>query len=158
MTVKIKLAEGVKLPEYKTSGAAAVDLSANITTDLIIGPGQTVAISTGVFVDMTEDPTLCALVLPRSGLGGKGLVLGNTVGLIDNDYQGEVIIMAHNRNPAVVKQGMGVGSSGMHLTITPGMRLAQMMFLNFAPVDLEVVEDFEEETERGTGGFGSTGV
>lgn len=155
--VKIILKDGAKMPQYATDGSAAVDLSANIKSPVVIRPGETVAISTGIELDMTETSNLCAKVLPRSGLGKKGLVLANTVGLIDNDYQGEIIVMAHNRNPSVQRQGMGL-NTGDSIVIEPDMRLAQLMFQEFIQVELEEVKGFKAATKRGKGGFGSTGT
>ncbi|MDX5412836.1 MAG: dUTP diphosphatase [Rhodobacterales bacterium] len=156
MTVKIKLEKGVNLPAYATDGSAAVDLVANIKAPFTIAAGEVAKIPTGVRVDMTEHPGVCALLLPRSGLGSKGLVLANTVGLIDNDYQGEIVVMAFNRN-GPKQAGMGF-KTGESVTITPGMRLAQLMFTRFEPVEFEQVEAFAVETERGENGFGSTGA
>lgn len=114
--VKIILDESLKelgkregfepLPAYATPGSAAVDLRANIERPVTLRPGQVEAIPTGIKLDMGGLPGTCALVLPRSGMGKKGLVLANTIGLIDNDYQGEVIVMAMNRNPSAIKSGM----------------------------------------------------
>lgn len=156
MTVKIKLEKGVNAPAYATEGSAAVDLCANIKASFTIAPGEVAQIPTGVRVDMTEHPGVCALLLPRSGLGVKGLVLANTIGLIDNDYQGEVVVMALNRNVSQ-KAGMGV-KAGQSITIEPGMRLAQLMFTRFEPVVFEQVEKFAAVTDRGEGKLGSTGV
>lgn len=154
--VKLKLAEGIEPPKYGSDGAAAVDVIANIDKPITLKAGETVKIPTGIYMDMTETPDLCAIAMPRSGLGSKGLVLANTIGLLDNDYQGQAMIVAFNRNPAVVMNGMGV-AAGPSLTIEPGMRLAQVMFTRFERVSFEVQEQFDSETERGEGGFGSTG-
>lgn len=157
MTVKIILEEGVDLPEYATAGSAAVDLRANLKEKVTLRAGEVKMIPTGVRLDMTDHPDVCALLMPRSGLGSKtGLVLANTVGLIDNDYQGEVVVAAMNRNPAVEKKGMGI-VNGEVITIEPGMKLAQLMFTTFDQVEFEQVEGFDGETDRGEGGFGSTG-
>lgn len=158
MTVKIILEEGVDLPEYATAGSAAVDLRANLKTPIQLRPGEVKMIPTGIRLDMSDHPDVCALLLPRSGLGSKvGLVLGNTVGLIDNDYQGEIVVAAMNRNPTVEKKGMGVVQGEKIITIEPGMKLAQLMFTSFEQVEFEQVEGFDGETDRGEGGFGSTG-
>ena len=132
-----------EIPEYQTSGSAGIDLQACIDEIITIKPGETQLIPSGIAVHI-NDPGLAAVLLPRSGLGHKkGLVLGNLVGLIDSDYQGEVFISCWNR-----------GNS--EIDIEPGMRLAQMVFLPVEQVNFNVVEDFEE-SERGAGGFGHTG-
>ncbi|MBV6635503.1 MAG: dUTP diphosphatase [Mameliella sp.] len=155
--VKMVLAEGVEQPVRGSERAAAIDLRANIEAPGPIPPGETRFIPTGVFLDMSADPTLAALVLPRSGLGAKtGLVLGNTVGLIDNDYRGELLIAAWNRNGETRRVGMGTVKNE-NIIIEPGMKLAQLVFLNFAFPEIEVVEELSE-SERGAGGFGSTGA
>ena len=132
-----------EIPEYQTSGSAGIDLQACIDEIITIKPGETQLIPSGIAVHI-NDPGLAAVLLPRSGLGHKkGVVLGNLVGLIDSDYQGEVFISCWNR-----------GNS--EIDIEPGMRLAQMVFLPVEQVNFNVVEDFEE-SERGAGGFGHTG-
>jgi len=132
-----------EIPEYQTSGSAGIDLQACIDEIITIKPGETELIPSGIAVHI-DDPGLAAVLLPRSGLGHKkGLVLGNLVGLIDSDYQGEVFISCWNR-----------GNS--EIDIEPGMRLAQMVFLPVEQVNFNIVEDFEE-SERGAGGFGHTG-
>lgn len=133
-----------EMPSYATAGSAGVDLRACLDDKLCIAPGETVLIPTGLSIYMA-DPKLAATILPRSGLGHKhGIVLGNLVGLIDSDYQGEVKISCWNRG-------------NDHFTIEPGDRIAQLVFLPVIQVDFNVVEEFEE-TQRGTGGFGHTGV
>jgi len=157
--IKIKLERGATVPEYATLGSAAVDLVAMNDAPISIHPGaDPVAIPTGISLDMTSAENVCALILPRSGLGVKGLVLGNTVGLIDNDYQGEIKVMAWNRNSAVKPMHMGTSVNMTPIVIEPGMRLAQLMFMTFAPVEFDVVDNFDQETDRGDGAFGSTGV
>ena len=132
-----------EIPEYQTSGSAGIDLQACIDEIITIKPGETELIPSGIAVHI-DDPGLAAVLLPRSGLGHKkGLVLGNLVGLIDSDYQGEVFISCWNR-----------GNS--EIDIEPGMRLAQMVFLPVEQVNFNIVEDFEE-SERGAGGVGHTG-
>jgi len=157
MTIKIILEDGAKMPKYATDGSAAVDLVANIAEEIKLAPQQVAIISTGIKVDMTAEPNLCAEVMPRSGMGKKGLVLANTIGLIDNDYQGEIMIMAFNRNPVSMKAGMGF-EAGASITIEPGMRIAQMKFSTFAQAEFKEVKDFDEKTARGEGKFGSTGT
>jgi dUTP pyrophosphatase len=131
------------LPEYATEGSAGVDLRACIDEPLEIKPGQTELIPTGMAVYI-EDPGLAAMILPRSGLGHKsGIVLGNLVGLIDSDYQGQLFVSCWNR-----------GSEPF--TLEPGLRLAQMIIVPVLQVDFDVVEEFAS-SERGAGGFGHTG-
>lgn len=131
------------LPHYATPGSAGLDLRACLTEAKQMAPGETCFIPTGIAIHIA-DPTLAAVILPRSGLGHKhGIVLGNLVGLIDSDYQGEILISCWNR---------GQDS----FTINPGERIAQMVFLPVAQVGFEQVEEFNS-SERGTGGFGSSG-
>ncbi|MDY6375504.1 MAG: dUTP diphosphatase, partial [Succinivibrionaceae bacterium] len=112
--------------------------------DTVIHPGETVFIPSGIAVNM-KNPDMAAVVLPRSGLGAKhGLVLGNLVGLIDSDYQGELVIAAWNRGQK-------------DITVTPGERIAQLVFLPVIQADFTEVDEFDK-SERGEGGFGSTGV
>jgi len=132
------------LPHYATDGSAGVDLRACLEVALTVAPGETHLVPSGIAVHMA-DPELAAVVLPRSGLGHKkGIVLGNLVGLIDSDYQGQVMISVWNR-----------GSESV--TIEPGDRIAQMVFVPVKRVAFEVVEDFETSA-RGDGGFGHTGT
>lgn len=159
--VKIILEEGVTMPAVATKGAAAVDLCAHIEQPVLIrAQAEAILIPTGIKLDMTATPGLCALVLPRSGLGHKqGLVLGNGVGLIDNDYQGEIFVSAWNRNPVAQRNGMGASVANAPIEIKPGMRLAQLMFLQAATseVSFQKVTSFKA-SDRGEGGFGSTGT
>ncbi|MGA8260992.1 MAG: dUTP diphosphatase [Arenicellales bacterium] len=132
------------LPEYATDGSAGVDLRACLDQPLTIQPGETHLVPSGIAVHMA-DRGLAAVVLPRSGLGHKkGIVLGNLVGLIDSDYQGQVMISVWNRGRETV-------------TVEPGDRIAQMVFVPVARVRFEVVEEFETSA-RGDGGFGHTGT
>jgi len=132
------------LPQYKTSGAAGIDLSACLEQAYMLEPGATTLISTGIAVYIA-DPNWAAMILPRSGLGHKnGIVLGNGVGLIDSDYQGELKVSCWNRGHQA-------------FTIEPGARIAQCIFVPVAQVQFELVEAFDE-TERGEGGFGHTGI
>lgn len=134
----------IPLPTYTTSGAAAMDLRACLDAPKTVQPGETTLIPSGIAINI-HDPSLVALLVPRSGLGIKhGIVLANTVGVIDSDYQGEI--------------GIGVVNRGVApYTIEPGERICQMMFVPVLQADLCVVSEFSEESERGTGGFGSTG-
>ena len=132
-----------KLPQYATPGSAGIDLCACIDDMLELKPGETKLIPAGIAVHI-KDPSVCATILPRSGLGHKhGIVLGNLVGLIDSDYQGQLQVSAWNR-------------SNTTYTIQPGERIAQLVFLPVIQATFNIVDEFEE-TERGEGGFGSTG-
>ena len=134
----------IPIPKYETKGSAGLDLRACIDEQLILNPGKTEMIPMG-FAMHLEDKNLAALVIPRSGLGSKfGIVLGNLVGLIDSDYQGELMVPAWNR-------------SEKKFEINPGDRIAQMIVVPIVQVDLEIVEDFKE-SERGSKGFGSSGI
>ncbi len=138
-----RLGADFPLPAHATEGAAGVDLRACIEGRLQLDPGQTALIPTGMAVHI-EDPGLAAMILPRSGLGHKhGIVLGNLVGLIDSDYQGEIMVSCWNR-----------GSEPF--VIEPGVRLAQMVFVPVMQVEFDVVEEFAA-SRRGAGGFGHTG-
>ena len=132
------------LPAYATDASAALDLRAALDAPLVLEPGDAALVPSGLAIHLA-DPTLCALVLPRSGLGHKhGIVLGNGTGLIDADYQGPLLISVWNR-----------GSEAF--TITPGDRIAQLLVLPIVRATLQVVDTFEESA-RGSGGFGHTGV
>jgi len=130
-------------PQYGTAGAAGLDLRACLDEALTLQPGDTHLIPTGIAIHLA-DPGLAALILPRSGLGHKhGIVMGNLVGLIDSDYQGQVFVSTWNRGKEA-------------FTIQPMDRIAQMVVVPVVQVELNVVEDFSA-SERGAGGFGSTG-
>jgi len=132
------------LPDYATAASAGMDLRAMLDAPLDLAPGATALVSSGLALHI-GDPQLCALVLPRSGLGHKqGLVLGNLTGLIDADYQGPLMISLWNR-------------SAVAYTITPGDRVAQLVFLPVARARFERVLEFADSA-RGSGGFGHTGV
>lgn len=132
-----------QLPAYATSGSAGLDLRACIDRPLLLEPGRTELIPVGLAIHLA-DPGLAAMILPRSGLGHKhGIVLGNLVGLIDSDYQGQLFVSTWNRGNAP-------------FTIEPMERLAQLVVVPVVQVALNVVEDFDASS-RGAGGFGSTG-
>ncbi|TDV35266.1 deoxyuridine 5'-triphosphate nucleotidohydrolase [Paraburkholderia caballeronis] len=132
-----------QLPHYATPGSAGLDLRACIDAPLTLEPGQTALVPTGLAIHVA-DPGYAALILPRSGLGHKhGVVLGNLVGLIDSDYQGELMISTWNRGQTT-------------FTLNPFERLAQLVIVPVVQAQFNIVEDFEA-SERGTGGFGSTG-
>jgi len=134
----------IPLPTYATDGAAAMDLRACLNEPKTVQPGETVFIPSGIAIGI-HDPGLVALILPRSGLGIKhGIVLANTIGVIDSDYQGEIGIGIHNRGKTPY-------------TIEPGERICQMMFVPVVQVALEIVRNFSRESKRGAGGFGHTG-
>ncbi|MDQ1303443.1 MAG: dUTP pyrophosphatase [Pseudomonadota bacterium] len=138
-----RLGREFPLPEYATAGSAGVDLRACIDAPLEVAPGQTVLVSTGMAIHIA-DPKLAAVILPRSGLGHKhGIVLGNLVGLIDSDYQGQIMVSIWNRSSEAFE-------------IEPGTRLAQMVFVPVVQAAFEVVEEFSASS-RGAGGFGHTG-
>jgi len=131
------------LPDYATGGSAGMDLRACIDEPLLIEPGETRLIPTGFAMHM-QDSGLAAVILPRSGLGHKhGIVLGNLVGLIDSDYQGQVFVSCWNRSEA-------------DFTVEPGARIAQLVFLPIVRARWERVAEFEA-SDRGGGGFGHTG-
>lgn len=132
-----------KMPSYATMGSAGLDLRAMLDEPLTIEPGQTVLIKTGLAIHLA-DPNYAALILPRSGLGHKhGIVLGNLVGLIDSDYQGELMVSTWNRGQSA-------------FTIEPMERLAQLVIVPVVQMQMRIVDSFED-SERGAGGFGSTG-
>ncbi len=131
------------IPEPATAGSAGVDLRACLDEALVLEPGQTDLIPTGIAIHL-DDPGLAAVLLPRSGLGHKhGIVLGNLTGLIDSDYQGQIYVSCWNR-------------SMKPFTIEPGERIAQMIILPVVHAEFEVVEEFAE-SGRGAGGFGHSG-
>lgn len=131
------------LPAYATSGSAGMDLRACLDAALTLNPGETQLIPTGLAIHI-GDPSLAAVILPRSGLGHKhGVVLGNLVGLIDSDYQGQLMISCWNRGQ-------------QSFVIEPGERIAQLVFVPVVQVELAAVEDFDQSV-RGWGGFGHSG-
>lgn len=131
------------MPAYATGGAAGLDLRACIDAPLSLNPGETHLVPTGIAIHLA-DPGLAAIILPRSGLGHKhGIVLGNLVGLIDSDYQGQIFVSAWNRGQEIFR-------------LNPLDRLAQLVVVPVVQVAFNVVDSFEE-TQRGSGGFGSTG-
>lgn len=132
-----------QLPQYATPGSAGLDLRACIDASVTLEPGHSQLIPSGIAIHL-EDRTLAAMVLPRSGLGAKhGIVLGNLVGLIDSDYQGQIFVSIWNRGNAT-------------FTIQPLDRIAQMIVVPVVQVEFNIVEEFDQSA-RGDGGFGSTG-
>jgi len=138
-----RLGDSIDLPHYATDGSAGLDMRAVIDEPETVAPGETTLIPTGIAIHI-GDPSLAAVLLPRSGLGHKhGLVLGNLTGLIDSDYQGQVFISCWNRSSTAYE-------------IQPGERIAQMVFVPVEQVRFNVVEDFQQ-SDRGDGGFGHSG-
>ncbi len=139
-----RLGKDFPLPDYATIGSAGIDLRACLDQPLVLKPGETELIPTGMAMHIA-DQSLAAVILPRSGLGHKhGIVLGNLVGLIDSDYQGQVFVSCWNR-----------GSS--EFCIEPGERIAQMVFVPVVQATFRIVDNFDE-SDRGQGGFGHTGT
>lgn len=145
-TIEVKILDPrlrEQLPHYATAGAAGLDLRACLSVPLTLEPGQTELVPSGIAIHLA-DPGLAAMVLPRSGLGHKhGIVLGNLVGLIDSDYQGQIFISTWNRGQTA-------------FTIQPMERLAQLVIVPVMQVGFDIVEEFAASS-RGAGGFGSTG-
>ena len=138
-----RIGSEIPLPEYATSGSAGMDLRACINGSLNLKPGDTELIPTGIAIHIS-DPGYAATILPRSGLGHKhGIVLGNLVGLIDSDYQGQLFVSCWNRGKT-------------EFTIDSGDRIAQLVILPVAQVEFEMVEEFSD-SDRGEGGFGHSG-
>ncbi len=138
-----RLGQEWPLPHYATEGSAGLDLRALLQEPLTLEPGQTELLPTGLAIHIS-DPGLAAMILPRSGMGHKhGIVLGNLVGLIDSDYQGQLMVSCWNR-------------SDRAFTIEPGERIAQLVLVPVLQAQLEVVDEFEGSV-RGVGGFGHTG-
>lgn len=138
-----RVGNDIPLPEYSTSGSAGMDLRACIDEKLSLAPGETALIPTGLAIYI-EDPGYAALILPRSGLGHKhGIVLGNLVGLIDSDYQGELMMSTWNRGKT-------------EFEIEPGDRVAQLIIVPVFQTRFSIVDEFTT-TDRGAGGFGSSG-
>lgn len=131
------------LPEYATQGSAGMDLRAILDDETLLNPGETLLIPTGIAIHI-ENNNMAAVILPRSGLGHKhGIVLGNLVGLIDSDYQGQLFVSCWNRGDTA-------------FTIKPGERIAQLVFVPVVQANFNLVESFEQ-SQRGEGGFGHTG-
>lgn len=161
------------LPDYATPGSAALDLI--VTEDVTIAPGEAKMIPTGLAIwiggakkkylhggfGISEEVYYTGLILPRSGLGTKGLILGNTIGLIDQDYQGELKVNAWNRNSLYSlisrKEDKPLYEINKPIELKAGNRFAQLMFIPVIKASFEIVEKFSNSTERGEGGFNSTG-
>lgn len=138
-----RLGKTIELPDYATAGSAGMDLRACLDENVTLNPGETILIPTGIAIHI-DDPALAAMILPRSGLGHKhGIVLGNLVGLIDSDYQGQIFVSCWNRGDTTFE-------------IVVGERIAQMLFVPVVQVGFEQVTEFTA-SERGSGGFGHTG-
>ena len=139
-----RLGDSIELPHYATGGSAGLDMRACIDEPVTVEPGETTLIPTGLAIHI-GDPSLAAVLLPRSGLGHKhGLVLGNLTGLIDSDYQGQVFISCWNR-------------SSKRYVVQPAERIAQMVFVPVQQVTFSIVEEFDD-SDRGAGGFGHSGT
>lgn len=138
-----RLGNEIPMPEYATAGSAAIDLRACIAETLVVAPGETLLVPTGMAIYIA-DAGLAGMILPRSGLGHKqGIVLGNLVGLLDSDYQGQLMVSCWNR-------------STVPFTLEVGARLAQLVLVPVVMMDMDIVDEFDS-TDRGAGGFGSTG-
>ena len=138
-----RIGQSIPLPEHATGGSAGMDLRACLDAPVLLAPGQTELIPTGLAIHL-DDPGLAAMILPRSGLGHKhGIVLGNLVGLIDSDYQGQVFVSLWNR-------------SQIPFTLSPMERMAQLVIVPVMQAKFNIVDEFPL-SERGSGGFGSTG-
>lgn len=138
-----RLGDAFPLPSYATAGSAGMDLRAMLERPLEIAPGETHLIPTGMAIHV-EDPKLAAVILPRSGLGHKhGIVLGNLVGLIDSDYQGQLFVSCWNRG-------------GESFRVEVGERIAQLVIIPVVRAEFEIVEEFQQ-SDRGAGGFGHSG-
>ncbi len=132
------------IPAYATAGSAGLDLRACIASDTVIAPGESMMVNTGIAIYIAN-PQYAGIVLPRSGLGSKhGIVLGNLVGLIDSDYQGELMVCLWNR-------------SNTAFTLVPGERIAQYVLIPVLQCQFNVVSAFDSVSDRGSGGFGHTG-
>lgn len=139
-----RIGNEIPMPTYATDGSAGIDLRACIDGPIELKPNDTVMIKSGLAIHM-KDKSLAAVILPRSGLGHKhGIVIGNLVGLIDSDYQGEIMLSMWNRGKE-------------SFVINVGDRLAQMVFVPVFQPQFNIVDQFEDETERGAGGFGHSG-
>jgi dUTP pyrophosphatase len=138
-----RLGKDWPMPAHATAGSAGMDLRACVDQPVVLAPGQTTMISSGISIYL-RDPQYAAIILPRSGLGAKGLVLGNLVGLIDSDYQGPITMACWNR-------------AAEPFTISPGDRIAQLVIIPVVQARFVQVEQFEL-SERGQGGYGHTGV
>ncbi|HVR48474.1 MAG TPA: dUTP diphosphatase [Pseudorhodoferax sp.] len=147
MNIDVKILDprmAEQLPAYATPGSAGLDLRACLQAPLLLAPGAWELVPTGIAIHLA-DPGYAAMILPRSGLGHKhGIVLGNLVGLIDSDYQGQLMVSAWNR-------------SATAFTLQPMDRLAQLIIVPVVQPSFNVVEEFESASERGAGGYGSTG-
>jgi dUTP pyrophosphatase len=138
------IGEAIPLPSYATDGSAAIDLRACLKEQIGIQPGETVLVGSGIAINI-KDPNIVGIIVPRSGLGiNKGIVLANTMGVIDSDYQGEIKIGLFNRSP------------NLYL-VRPGERICQMLFMPVINVTLKLVLEFSNATYRGSGGLGHTG-
>ena len=139
-----RLGRDFPLPTYATESSAGLDLRAMVDQPLVLQPNQSVLVETGLSI-FVQDPHWVAAIMPRSGLGSKGLVLGNLTGVIDADYQGPLKVCLWNR-------------SDVEMTVAPGDKVAQLLLLPVGHMELVVVDEFDANTVRGAGGFGHTGT
>ena len=138
------IGDTIPLASYATEGAAAIDLRACLKEEVCIRPGETVLVGSGIAVNI-KDPNIVGIIVPRSGLGiKKGIILANTIGVIDSDYQGEIKIGLFNRGQS-------------QYIVKPAERICQMLFMPVIKANLNLVREFSNATNRGTGGFGHTG-
>jgi dUTP pyrophosphatase len=138
------MGDTIPLPSYATDGSAAIDLRACLKEQIDIQPGQSELIGSGIAINI-KDPNIVGIIVPRSGLGiKKGIALANTIGVIDSDYQGEIKIGLFNQSQS-------------QYTVKPGERICQMLFMPVINATLKLVQDFNNTTYRGRGGFGHTG-
>lgn len=168
MTIEFKvLNKDIKshgIPAYATPGSAALDLRALNKEPVTIRPGETHKFDMGFAIDIGR-PDMAAIIMPRSGLGSKGLVLANTIGLIDSDYQGPITCVALNRNRKTIRSTWFFKTflpflhvEEQSITVNPGDRIFQMIFAPVIQAGIAEVDAFSRETERGAGGYGSTGT
>jgi dUTP pyrophosphatase len=164
--INLACGKALNLPSYTTPGSAGLDVRACITEHVVIAPGQTALIPTGFAIHI-GDPNVMAILVPRSGLGLQGIVLGNTVGVIDSDYQGEVQVMLWNRKQPSCGiigwlRNLFLDFFGFEqendFVIYPGERICQMIFVSIVRNNWTLVEEFSSTTHRGTQGLGSTGL
>jgi len=160
MNIEIKIVGDSNLPQYATPGSAAIDLVC--MEDCIIYPGEVKMIGTGLAIHIgsgaAKPYNVAGMIVPRSGLGTRGLILSNTIGLIDEDYQGEIKVSVWNRNDIIpYTLGSGPHYQDSHIKLAAGTRFAQLIFIPIIKTQFTIVDEFTLSTDRGTGGFGSTG-
>ncbi len=153
-----RLVELKGVPEYKTQGSGAMDLIACIDEEIVLKPQEQIILDMGFKIHI-KDPRYAGVVMPRSGMGSKGLVCGNTVGFIDSDYQGPLKCVVWNRwMPTIKYRDEVLFQGGDDIVIKPGDRICQIAFMRVEQARIVAVEEFGLTTARGEGGFGSTGI